>query len=76
MLDKTFFQSLSVVLAAFAFVGICWWTFAPSRRKKFDEAANLPFADEEPAPQNRETQSQPDSKETGKNKEENKVNSL
>ena len=45
-MDKSFLQSLSVVLAALAFLGVCWWAFAPSRRKQFNEAANLPFADE------------------------------
>ena len=29
-----------------AFAGVCWWAYSPSRRKQFDEAANLPFADE------------------------------
>ncbi|WP_185231792.1 cbb3-type cytochrome oxidase subunit 3 [Teredinibacter franksiae] len=38
--------SLSVVLVAIAFAGVCWWAFSPSRKKKFEEAANLPFADE------------------------------
>jgi len=40
-------RGLSTVFVMIAFVGIFWWAFAPSRRKKFDDAANLPFADEE-----------------------------
>lgn len=40
-------RSLATVLAAIAFVGIAWWAFSPRRRKDFDEAANIPFADEE-----------------------------
>lgn len=37
-----------------AFIAICWWAFRPKHRKKFDEAANLPFADEPPADAERE----------------------
>ena len=40
-------RSLATVLAALAFVAITWWAFSPRRRKDFDEAANIPFADEE-----------------------------
>jgi cytochrome c oxidase cbb3-type subunit 4 len=40
-------RGLSTVLVMVAFLGICWWAFSPSRREKFDDAAGLPFADEE-----------------------------
>ncbi|BFM21180.1 cbb3-type cytochrome oxidase subunit 3 [Gilvimarinus japonicus] len=46
-MDKGTWGAISTVLAAIAFVGICWWAFAPSRRKRFDDDANLPFADEQ-----------------------------
>ncbi len=29
-----------------AFLGVCWWAFSPKRKKQFDEAAKLPFADD------------------------------
>ena len=45
-LDINFFRSLSPVFVMVAFAGVCWWAYSPSRRKQFDEAANLPFADE------------------------------
>jgi cytochrome c oxidase cbb3-type subunit IV len=45
-LDLNFLRSLSPVLVMIAFAGVCWWAYSPSRRKQFDEAANLPFADE------------------------------
>lgn len=45
-LDLNFLRSLSPVFVMIAFAGVCWWAYAPSRRKQFDEAANLPFADE------------------------------
>lgn len=47
MMDKGTWGAISTVLAALAFVGVCWWAFAPSRRKRFEEDANLPFADEQ-----------------------------
>jgi cytochrome c oxidase cbb3-type subunit 4 len=31
----------------FAFIGLCIWAYSRKRKKAFDEAANLPFADEE-----------------------------
>ena len=46
-MDKGTWGAISTVLAAIAFVGICWWAFAPRRRKRFDDDANLPFADEQ-----------------------------
>jgi cytochrome c oxidase cbb3-type subunit 4 len=46
MMDINTLRSLSTVLVAVAFVAICWWAFSPSRRKRFEEAARLPFADE------------------------------
>lgn len=45
-MDINDLRSLSTVLVFITFMGICWWAFSPSRKKKFDEAANLPFADE------------------------------
>jgi len=29
-----------------AFSGVCWWAYGPKRKHQFDEAAQLPFADE------------------------------
>ncbi|WP_075185803.1 cbb3-type cytochrome oxidase subunit 3 [Teredinibacter haidensis] len=45
-MDINDLRSLSVVLVALAFAGVCWWAFSPKRKKRFDDAANLPFADE------------------------------
>jgi len=30
-----------------AFLGICFWAYSKNRKKDFDEAANLPFADDD-----------------------------
>ncbi|WP_049721397.1 CcoQ/FixQ family Cbb3-type cytochrome c oxidase assembly chaperone [Gilvimarinus polysaccharolyticus] len=46
-MDKGTWGAISTVLVAIAFVGVCWWAFAPSRRKRFEDDANLPFADEQ-----------------------------
>lgn len=46
-MDINTIRGLSTVFMAIAFFGVCWWAFSPKRKKKFDEAANLPFADEE-----------------------------
>ncbi|WP_045858286.1 CcoQ/FixQ family Cbb3-type cytochrome c oxidase assembly chaperone [Teredinibacter purpureus] len=47
-MDINDLRSLSVVLVTVAFAGICWWAFSPRRKQGFEDAANLPFADEEP----------------------------
>lgn len=41
------FQGIATILAMVAFLGICWWAFSSHKKKEFDEAANLPFADED-----------------------------
>jgi len=46
-MDINTLRSFSVVLVAVAFAGVCWWAFAPSRKKRFEEASRLPFADEQ-----------------------------
>ncbi len=42
------FQGIATILAMAAFLGVCWWAFSSHKKKDFDEAANLPFADDEP----------------------------
>ncbi|MDZ7685087.1 MAG: cbb3-type cytochrome c oxidase subunit 3 [Gammaproteobacteria bacterium] len=34
-----------------AFVGIVWWAYSPARRKRFDDAAQIPFEDDNDAGQ-------------------------
>jgi cytochrome c oxidase cbb3-type subunit 4 len=45
-MDIDFLMGISTIFVMIAFAGICWWAFAPKRKKQFDEAANLPFADD------------------------------
>ncbi|UTF60045.1 cbb3-type cytochrome c oxidase subunit 3 [Gilvimarinus sp. DA14] len=46
-MDKGTLGAISTVLVAIAFAAVCWWAFAPKRKKRFEEDANLPFADEQ-----------------------------
>ena len=46
-MDMTDLRVLGTVLMAVAFAAVVFWAFGPSRRKYFDEAANLPFKDEQ-----------------------------
>ena len=46
-MDINDLRGLSTVFMMIAFVGICWWAFSPKRKQRFNEDANLPFADEE-----------------------------
>lgn len=40
---RTIVTSLSFVV----FIGIVWWAYGKRQKQRFDEAANLPFADPE-----------------------------
>ena len=40
-------RSLVTVACFISFIGIVWWAYSASRKSSFDEAANLPFADDE-----------------------------
>ena len=46
-MDINTIRGLSSILVFVAFAGVCWWAFSPKRKKRFEEAANLPFADEQ-----------------------------
>lgn len=42
-------QSLFTLLSFLTFAGIVFWAWSSKRRQDFDEAANLPFLDEQEA---------------------------
>ncbi|QKX17723.1 cbb3-type cytochrome c oxidase subunit 3 [Microbulbifer sp. YPW1] len=46
-MDIDILRQIGVVLGSLAFLGICWWAFSPKRKKRFEEDAKLPFADEQ-----------------------------
>lgn len=39
--------AISTVLVTIAFFGVCFWAFSPGLKKRFEEDAKLPFADDE-----------------------------
>lgn len=55
-MDINTLRGLSTILVFIAFMGVCWWAFSPRRKKKFEEAANLPFADEPNSPNKQESE--------------------
>jgi len=39
-------QGIFTAIMLVTFLGIVWWAYSKKTQKRFDEAANLPFADE------------------------------
>lgn len=46
-MDINTVRGIATILAFAAFIGVCWWAFSARRKKDFEEAANLPFDDDE-----------------------------
>ena len=46
-MDSNALRSAVTVVAFLAFVGLLVWSCMPARQKEFDEAAAMPFLDEE-----------------------------
>jgi len=46
-MDINDLRGLSTAFLMVAFIGLCSWAYSKKRKKEFDEAANLPFADED-----------------------------
>jgi len=46
-MDINTVRGISTLFVMVAFLGICWWAYSARRKSRFDEAANLPFDDEE-----------------------------
>ena len=45
-MDINTLRGLATIVVMVTFLGICVWAFSSKRKQDFDEAANLPFADE------------------------------
>ncbi|UXD87734.1 cbb3-type cytochrome oxidase subunit 3 [Thalassolituus hydrocarboniclasticus] len=43
-------RGLGTIFALIAFAGIFWWAYGSSRRKRFDDDAQIPFLDNEEMP--------------------------
>jgi len=48
-MDLNLVRGVITALSFVAFIGIVVWAYRPSRKQRFEEAANLPFADDERA---------------------------
>ena len=46
-MDVNTLRGIITALSLLAFIGIVLWAYSRHSKKGFDEAANLPFADEE-----------------------------
>ncbi len=46
-MDINDLRGISTAMLMITFLGMCFWVYSKKRKKSFDEAANLPFADEE-----------------------------
>ena len=47
-------QGIGTILAMTAFISICVWAYSAKNKKSFEEAAQLPFLDEEQGKKNHE----------------------
>lgn len=47
-MDINDLRSIITVVSFATFVGIVWWTYSGRRKAAFDEAALLPFSEDEP----------------------------
>lgn len=46
-MDAGTLRGVIAIVSLVVFLGIVWYAYGRKRRKRFDEAANLPFADDE-----------------------------
>lgn len=46
-MDQGTLQGIGTILAMVAFLSVCWWAFSKHKKHDFEEAAKLPFADDD-----------------------------
>jgi cytochrome c oxidase cbb3-type subunit 4 len=46
-MDQGTIGTIFTLVVFISFIGVVWWAFSRRNTKRFEEAANLPFADEE-----------------------------
>ena len=44
-MDINDLRGLSTLFLMVSFIGLCFWAYSRKRKKTFDDAANLPFAE-------------------------------
>lgn len=47
LMDINDLRGIQTILVMLAFFGVCWWAYSARRKKSNDEAAHLPFDDDE-----------------------------
>lgn len=60
-------QGIGTILAMAAFIGVCVWAWSSKNKQRFDEAAQLPFMDDDLGtdnPENNNSQESQESQET------------
>lgn len=45
-MDLGILQGIGTALAMVAFISVCLWAYSAGNRRRFDDAAQLPFADD------------------------------
>lgn len=46
-MDAMTLHSLSTLVSFILFIGICWWAYSGHSKRRFDEAAQIPFDDDD-----------------------------
>lgn len=46
-MDINLIRSLITLVAFLVFLGIVWWAYGPGQRDRFEQAARIPFDDDE-----------------------------
>jgi cytochrome c oxidase cbb3-type subunit 4 len=43
-------RGISTLFLMLTFIGLVFWVYSGKRKKEYEDAGNLPFADEQPGP--------------------------
>ncbi len=46
-MDINDLRGLSTLFLMISFIGLCFWAYSSKRKASFDDAANIPFGDDE-----------------------------
>jgi cytochrome c oxidase cbb3-type subunit 4 len=57
-------QGIGTILAMAAFIGVCVWAWSSKNKQRFDEAAQLPFMDDDLGTDNPEINNSQDTQDT------------
>jgi len=50
-MDLGMIRGTGTLILFLSFVALCLWAWAPAQRRRFDEAASLPFLDDDLSPE-------------------------